>query len=98
MSLLRPSARRSVCEWKGQAAYFDVVVGEETFADAAWSYPNPSVAFERLRDHIAFYAGPFEGCFVDGERVRPQSGGFYGGWITSHVAGPFKGGPGTMGW
>jgi hypothetical protein len=30
--------------------------------------------------------------------VTPQPGRFYGGWITSNVAGPFKGGPGTRGW
>ena len=98
MSLLRPSPQRSVCEWKGRAVYFDVVVENETLANAAWSYPDPTAAFESLRDHIAFYPAPFEVCSIDGERVRPQSGGFYGGWITSHVAGPFKGAPGTMGW
>lgn len=98
MSLLRPSPQRSVCEWKGRAVYFDVVVENETLENAAWSYPDPTAAFESLRDHIAFYPAPFEVCSIDGERVRPQSGGFYGGWITSHVAGPFKGAPGTMGW
>ena len=98
MSLLRPSPQRSVCEWKGRAVYFDVVVENETLANAAWSYPDPTAAFESLRDHIAFYPAPFEVCSIDGERVRPQCGGFYGGWITSHVAGPFKGAPGTMGW
>jgi hypothetical protein len=39
-----------------------------------------------------------DACFVDDERAAPQEGGFYGGWISSHVAGPFKGGPGTHGW
>ena len=51
-----------------------------------------------LRDHIAFYAGPIDACFVNGEQVTPQPGGFYGGWITSAVAGPFKGPPGTQFW
>ena len=37
-------------------------------------------------------------CYVDGERVLPQAGGFYGGWITSDVVGPFKGEPGSWGW
>ena len=45
-----------------------------------------------------FYAGPLDGCFVDGEKVLPQPGGFYGGWITSDIVGPFKGEPGTWGW
>ena len=97
-SVLRPSSRRSFCEWKGEAVYFDVVVGGETLRDVAWSYPRPTPGFAMLRDHVAFYAAPFEGCFVDGERVTPQPGGFYGGWVTSHVAGPFKGGPGSFGW
>jgi uncharacterized protein (DUF427 family) len=97
-ALLRPSERRSFCEWKGEAVYFDVMVDGETLRDAAWSYPDPTPGFRTLRDHLAFYAGPFEGCFVDGERVTPQPGGFYGGWITSHVAGPFKGVPGSRLW
>ena len=98
MRALRPSRRRSFCEWKGEASYFDVVIGDAVLRDVAWTYPDPSPDFAALRDHIAFYAAPFDACFVDGERVAPQPGGFYGGWITSHVAGPFKGGPGSMFW
>lgn len=98
MHLLRPSTRRSLCEWKGQAVYFDVVIGDLVLSDVAWRYPDPSARFAVLRDFIAFYPAPFEGCFVDGERVTPQPGAFYGGWITSHVAGPFKGVPGSLGW
>ena len=97
-SLLRASRRRSICEWKGEAIYFDVIVAGETLRDVAWSYPDPTPAFSTLRDHVAFYAWPFDGCFADGERVTPQPGNFYGGWITSHVAGPFKGAPGTRFW
>ena len=96
--VLRPSARRSLCEWKGQAAYFDVLAAAELFRESAWSYPSPTRVFESLRDHVAFYAAPFDGCFVDGERVTPQPGGFYGGWITSREAGPFKGAPGSRFW
>jgi uncharacterized protein (DUF427 family) len=98
MDLLRPSSRRSVCEWKGQASYFHVTIGGTTFQDVGWCYTAPTDAFARLKDHIAFYAGPFDLCSVAGERVTPQSGGFYGGWVTSHVAGPFKGAPGTKFW
>jgi len=97
-SVLRPSRRRSVCEWKGEAVYFDVVVDGEALRDAAWSYPDPNPAFRVLRDHVAFYAWPFDGCFVDDERVTPQPGNFYGGWITPDVAGPFKGVPGSQLW
>ena len=96
--VLRPSSQTSFCEWKGRAIYFDLVVGGEVFADVAWSYPAPSPAFEALRDHVAFYAAPFDGCFIGGERVMPQPGGFYGGWITADLAGPFKGVPGSRFW
>ncbi len=88
----------SFCEWKGQAIYWDVVVGDATLPAVGWSYPAPSPGFEILADHVAFYAAPFERCTVDGETVVPQPGGFYGGWITSAVAGPFKGVPGSRFW
>jgi uncharacterized protein (DUF427 family) len=98
MDLLSKSANRSICEWKGPAIYFDISVGGETLRDVAWSYANPTPGFASLRNHIAFYARPFDLCAVDGETVTPQPGGFYGGWITSHVAGPFKGVPGSWSW
>lgn len=88
----------SVCEWKGRATYHTVAVGDRRAERAAWSYPEPWAGYESIRDHLAFYAGPMDACTVDGERVEPQPGGFYGGWITADVVGPFKGGPGTMGW
>ncbi len=97
-ALLRPSRRRSFCEWKGEAGYHDAVVGGAVLRDVAWRYADPTPGFAALRDHLAFYAGLFDGCFVDDERVVPQAGGFYGGWITSRVAGPFKGEPGSGGW
>jgi uncharacterized protein (DUF427 family) len=97
-SVLQPSRRRSFCEWKGEAIYSDVVVRDETLRDVAWSYPDPNPAFRSLRDHVAFYAWPFDGCFVDDERATPQPGNFYGGWISSDIAGPFKGPQGTKFW
>jgi uncharacterized protein (DUF427 family) len=97
-SVLRPSRRRSFCEWKGDAVYFDVVVEGDALIDVAWSYPAPSAAFAALRDHVAFYAAPFDACFADDARVTPQPGHFYGGWITPDVAGPFKGVPGSNFW
>lgn len=95
---LRRSDRRSFCEWKGEATYWHLDVGGDVLRDVAWSYPDPTPAFAILRDHIAFYAGPLDRCSIDGEPVRAQPGGFYGGWITPDVVGPFKGVPGSMGW
>ncbi|OYY72087.1 DUF427 domain-containing protein [Sphingomonas sp. 28-63-12] len=88
----------SICEWKGQARYLDVVGPTRRANRVGWAYPAPTRAFACLTDHIAFYAGPMDACFVNGEKVTPQPGGFYGGWITSAVAGPFKGPPGTQFW
>ena len=96
---LRPAEGRSLCEWKGWAAYFDVVGGDGRVAEAAaWGYPEPLPGFEPLRDHVAVYAAEMDACLVEGELVEPQPGAFYGGWITSRVVGPFKGVPGSMGW
>ena len=88
----------SFCEWKGRAHYFTVHGGDRVETEAAWGYEDPSPAFAPLRDHVAFYAGRMDVCFVDDELVVPQPGMFYGGWITSDVVGPFKGGPGSRGW
>lgn len=96
--VLRPRQGASWCEWKGQAAYLDVVVGDEVLPSIAWTYPTPTKGFEVLLDHVALYPGRVDTCTVDGEVVQPQPGNFYGGWITSRVTGPFKGSPGTSGW
>lgn len=88
----------TVCEWKGAASYYDVVVGDRVAARAAWTYRNPRGDAVVLRDHVALYAREMDACLVDGSPVTPQPGGFYGGWITPTVSGPFKGSPGTMGW
>lgn len=95
---LRRAEGSSLCEWKGAATYWDVVVGDVVLPRVAWSYATPTPAFDALRDHVAFYAAPFDRCSVDGETVTPQAGDFYGGWVTSRVAGPFKGVPGSRGW
>jgi len=96
---LRPADGSSYCEWKGgQAAYFDLVARTRIAHRAAWYYPSPAPAFAMLTDHLALYAGMTDACYVDDERVVPQPGSFYGGWITSEIIGPFKGYPGTSGW
>lgn len=96
--VLQPAAGSSLCEWKGRADYFDVVAGGTRAPRAAWSYPAPTPAFAALAGAVALYAGAMDQCTVDGAIVVPQPGGFYGGWITPGIIGPFKGGPGTMGW
>ena len=93
MDLLTATDRNSWCEWKGTALYFNVVVGDRTIPNAAWAYPSPTPQFERIRDHLAFYPHLMDACFVGDEEVRAQAGGFYGGWITSNIQGPFKGFP-----
>jgi uncharacterized protein (DUF427 family) len=96
--VLRRGSTSSFCEWKGAAIYWDVAIGDVVVPGAGWSYPQPSPGFMLLRDHVAFYAGPLDRCTVNGETVTPQPGDFYGGWITSALAGPFKGVPGSRDW
>lgn len=91
--LSRSPSGSTWCEWKGRATYWDVL-GERA---AAWSYEQPSAGFQAIRGYVSFFPARLE-CEIDGERVRAQAGGFYGGWVTSDVVGPFKGGPGTVGW
>ena len=95
---LAPRAGTSGCEWKGRAVYFDVVSGRVRAENAAWAYPNAGDPYGALRDHVSVYPAAMDACWIGGERVTPQPGGFYGGWITSRVVGPFKGRPGTWGW
>lgn len=98
-SLLLVPGKKSFCEWKGVAAYYDVLGADGRVARAAaWSYPDPTPGFVGLRNYIAFYPSKMDACYVDDEKVQAQEGDFYGGWITSDLIGPFKGGPGTAGW
>ena len=97
--LFAPGRRgASVCEWKGTAAYHTLVLPDRRVEDVAWSYPQPTAAFASIRDHLAFYPDRVDEAWVGDERATAQAGGFYGGWITSWVRGPFKGEPGTLGW
>jgi uncharacterized protein (DUF427 family) len=95
---LVPAPGRSRCEWKGEAVYFTVVGSTRQAPRAAWAYPDPAPPFRVIAGHVAFYAGLMDACYVGEEQVRPQPGGFYGGWITQRVVGPFKGEPGSEGW
>jgi uncharacterized protein (DUF427 family) len=88
--VLEPAeGRQTVCEWKGQASYYDVVADGRRVERAAWTYPSPTPAFEPITGYVAFYPAKLD-CSLDGEIAHAQDGGFYGGWITSDVTGPFK--------
>jgi uncharacterized protein (DUF427 family) len=95
--LLVAAGDGSLCEWKGTSHYWTVRVGDRHEERSAWSYPNPFAEFTEIRNFISFYPGRLE-CTVDGQRVQPQPGGFYGGWVTPEIVGPFKGDPGTSHW
>jgi len=97
VTLLRPAGRGSFCEWKGPALYWDLIDGERHLPQVAWGYPKPLAGAEPLAECIAFYAHHLA-CRVDGAVAVPQPGGFYGGWITPDLSGPFKGEPGSGGW
>jgi len=96
--LVPARGRASVCEWKGAATYFDYRSGSRRIEAVAWCYPKPTAAFAAIRDYLCFYPSRVDACFVDDEQVQPQEGDFYGGWITSEIVGPYKGGTGTWGW
>jgi uncharacterized protein (DUF427 family) len=108
MEFLKPiHGKRSFCEFKGEASYWNIDVSPATDGNdkrsskaeaAAWSYENPLKQYARLAHHLAFYASRVGECWVDEERVKPQPGDFYGGWITTDLIGPFKGAAGTLGW
>ncbi len=97
--VLQATGRRSFCEWKGEAIYFDVKSPDGRVAHgAAFAYPKPTALFAAYANWVSFYAAPFDRCLVGDEVVTPQPGNFYSGWISSGYAGPFKGTPGSEGW
>lgn len=98
IELLSKTGRTSICEFKGLAVYYDLEAPGLNIESVAWAYEEPRRGFEVIKDHLAFYPSKLEACYVDGEKVKPQDGDFYGGWITANIKGPFKGGPGTRGW
>ena len=96
--VLVPTGRTSFCEFKGVASYFSVVMGSAVAPEAAWCYESPSPGYEAMAGYVSFYPEQVEVCLVDGEYVQGQPGGFYGGWVTGEIVGPFKGAPGSEGW
>jgi len=87
-----------MCEWKGQARYWDIHIAGQVIEAGAWSYEEPSPNFSAIKGFLAFYPDPLDACLVDGEVISPQPGKFYGGWISQYEAGPFKGIPGSRFW
>ncbi len=98
LDLLEASTRNSSCEWKGAARYFSINVGDVIASDAAWSYDAPAEGYSEIQGWFALHPRRVDEAWVDGRRALAQPGLFYGGWITSDIVGPFKGGPGTDGW
>jgi uncharacterized protein (DUF427 family) len=92
------TSRKSVCEWKGISEYYDISLGDKYVNNAAWRYIQPTPNFKSIQEYYSFYPSLMDACYVNDELVKPQAGGFYGGWITADVVGPFKGEPGTWGW
>jgi len=85
MEYLKASSHSTFCEWKGVAAYYDIAIDGRRLTNAAWYYRHPNPAYTALKDFIAFYPGSMDACLVDGERVQPEAGSFYGGWITKDI-------------
>lgn len=98
MQYLKRTRGATICEWKGRAIYYAVVVGNRRAETAVWSYPDPTPAFLPIKNYLAFYASKMDRCLIDGMEAHAQPGDFYGGWITEEIVGPFKGDPGTYGW
>jgi uncharacterized protein (DUF427 family) len=98
MHYLHEVSGTSFCEWKGAASYYDIDCQEVSLERVAWTYHPPGPQYLELSDHIAFYPHVMDACYVGDEKVIPQPGNFYGGWITADVVGPFKGEAGTMFW
>ncbi len=87
MQYLQPNPKTTVCEYKGEAGYYNVEVDGQRVINAAWSYHEPTAAYAEIKNYLAFYAHRMDGCYVDDEKVATQEGRFYGGWITSDVRG-----------
>lgn len=98
MEYLTGTSQHTFCEFKGAASYWAIKLNGKVAENFAWSYQSPALGYEAIKNHLAFYPSRVDACYVDGERVTAQEGDFYGGWITSDIVGPFKGGPSTWGW
>jgi uncharacterized protein (DUF427 family) len=53
----RESQTHTTCPWKGEASYYDVVVGGEVNRDAAWYYPQTKPEARQIEGRVAFWRG-----------------------------------------
>jgi len=93
-----PNSGTSFCEFKGMASYYDIELNGKKALNSAWYYTWPNASYGAIKNTVSIYAHLMDACYVNGEKVKAQEGDFYGGWITSNIVGPFKGGSGTWGW
>ncbi len=98
---LTPTGHVTICEWKGAAVHFNLMLAGCRIEHAAYTYPDPlddlDRGFTRIAGWFAFYSATLD-CFIGDEAVRPQPGGYYGGWVVDGIKGPIKGAPGSEGW
>ena len=99
VGLLQASGEYMICEWKGLAQPLDIAAtgGRPQLRGGAWTYVDTFPEFDSIRGFFAFYPAKVR-CTVDDAVAQPQPGGYYGGWATAEVVGPFKGEAGSEGW
>ena len=51
------SSTHTICPWKGEASYYNVVVNGEVNKDAAWYYPSTKPAADEIKGYVAFWKG-----------------------------------------
>ena len=93
MEYLTATSKTSTCEFKGKAFYYDIKVGSKSVATVGWAYPEPTKGYDAIKDYIAFYPGKMDACYVDGERVTPEPGDYFGGWVTKDIVVAVKDAP-----
>lgn len=65
---LKASSSHTRCPWKGTASYYTVAVDGHENRDAAWYYPEPSSAAQKIAGRVAFWGG------VRVEKLRAEDG------------------------
>jgi uncharacterized protein (DUF427 family) len=55
MQALRRTAHQTHCPYKGDAAYYSIVVDGRVSENAVWTYEQPFANVGDIKDHVAFY-------------------------------------------